>query len=227
MVGSFSLTWESVELRRDIGASLVCHAWIRVKVIQGNSYNGACLSLNCTLFDGISAMANMRVMLVGGSKTGRGRMMGKASSVVGGKPNSYQWTCQPVHIRKDQMRAVDAHCQSSQLLGKPQKLHTLPEDMKASWAESPAAFLLEDLSITCVLSTPLYISALPLLACEHLQQEPRLLHLQEQIQNASRMSSFMKKRQQCRIIPKQNVEIFLFLQDSLVPFSGNITIYNN
>lgn len=103
-------------------------------------------SLNLALFDGISAMANMRR---GGwwvaAKTGRGRDDGCASSVVGGKPNSYQWTCQPVHIRKGQMRAVDAHCQSSQLLGNHRNLHTPPEDMKASWAESPAAFLLEDL----------------------------------------------------------------------------------
>lgn len=103
-------------------------------------------SLNLALFDGISAMANM---CLGGwwvaAKTGRGPDDGCASSVVGGHLNSYQWTCQPVHIRKDQKRAVDTHCQSSQLLGNHRKLHTPPEDMKASSAESPAAFLLEDL----------------------------------------------------------------------------------
>jgi len=119
-------------------------------------------SLNLALFDGISAMANM---WLGGwwvaAKTGRGLDDGCASSVVGGKPNSYQWTCQPVHIRKDQMRAVDAHCQSSQLLGNHRKLHTPPEDMKASPAESPAAFLLADLFHHLCAFCLLRISALP------------------------------------------------------------------
>lgn len=137
---------------------------------------------------------------VGGSKAWIWPGWWCASSVVGGKPNSYQ---RPSGRTKRECRCTLPIIPTPR---KPQKAHNLQKKWRYCQL-SPSSLPARAPSASPVRSLPTVHVFSPLLDRECLQQEPSLLHLQVQGQNAFRINAFIKNKQQCGIIPKQNVEI--------------------